>query len=427
MLTVATRIKNITFLILGSLAIAFVGYNYADLGRYVGFKDYYVVRVDLATAGGLTTNADVTYRGTSVGRVGELNLTGDGLLADLRIKKSAPKIPSNTAAVVANRSAIGEQYIDLRPATAGGPYLAAGSIIPRTSSTTPAPVTELLTSLNEFAASVPQESLRTVVSELGRAFNGQGPNLRSLLDNSHTLTRAANDAFPETEKLIVDGETVLRTQNQEAASLKKFGHNARLLARQLRESDPAFRELVSTAPGAAGEFAALVRDLDPSLSVLLANLLTTSDILHSRTDGLEHLLAKLPAAVSAARSMVNDKGRLNFGMVTTFFNPMPCTQGYGGTKYRNGLDTSSGPPLNTSAQCSMPASSGVNVRGSANAPHGSMPEPARPGSLLNTTTSTTTSTTTVGATGMPGALGLPALAPSSVTDMGGLLGLGGRP
>ena len=153
--TAATRIKNIVFLIVGLLAMGYVGLNYADLGGYVGYRDYYVVTADLAEAGGLAENADVTYRGTSVGRVGELRLTDAGVLADLKIEKSAPRVPANTRAVVANRSAIGEQYIDLRPVTASGPYLAAGSVIPRAAPATPAPVTDLLTSVNALAASVP--------------------------------------------------------------------------------------------------------------------------------------------------------------------------------------------------------------------------------------------------------------------------------
>ncbi len=95
-------------------------------------------------------------------------------------------------------------------------------------------------------------------------------------------------------------------------------------------------------------------------------------------------------------------------MALTFFSPLPCTRGYGGTTYRNGLDTSSGPPLNTAASCRMPASSGVDVRGSANAPHGGVPTPARPGRLARS---------------LPGALGLPSVPPAQAS-MRDLLGLG---
>jgi len=76
--------------------------------------------------------------------------------------------------------------------------------------------------------------------------------------------------------------------------------------------------------------------------------------------------------------VITPKGA-RFGVVLTFFNPLPCTAGYQGTKVRNGLDTSPGPPLNTSARCTSPASSGINVRGSAHAPS---PDPAGMAALL---------------------------------------------
>jgi phospholipid/cholesterol/gamma-HCH transport system substrate-binding protein len=412
MITLAIRIKVIAFVVLGACALGFVGIRYADLGTYVGYRDHYVVHVELGEAGGLLEHADVTYRGVSVGRVGPVRLTHDGVVAELRIEKSAPGIPADSTATVANRSAVGEQYIDLRPAAGGGPNLAAGSRIPRTATRTPAPVTDLLTSVGDLAASVPLDSLRTLVDELGTAFNGQSQNLQVLLDSGGAFIHEADRYAEPTARLIVDGETVMRTQNEEARALKAFGRDAGLLARRLRASDTDLRRLIAAAPGASEQFAGLIRDLDPSLGVLVANLLTTSDVLVTRVDGLEEMLVKLPRAVAAGSSVV-DGGRLNFGMVATFFQPLPCTKGYEGTSYRNGLDTSSGPPLNTAARCAMPASSGVGVRGAANAPRGGVPEPARPGSLMGN----------AAASSLPGALGLPALPSSQATDMSGLLGL----
>ncbi|MBC6461606.1 MCE family protein [Actinomadura sp. HBU206391] len=413
MLTLGTKLKNLAFLVLGVVVIAYIGSNYADLGRFFGMRGYYVVKLDLGETGGLYPGADVTYRGVSVGRVGALDLTADGVQARLHIDDSAPRIPTSVQAVVANLSAVGEQYVDLRPATGSGPFLADGALVPRHVTQTPPPVTQLLTSVDALAASVPLDSLRTVVDELGQAFQGQGPNLQVLLDTSGDLTRAASDAAPETTRLIVDGQTVLRTQTEMSEALVSFGRDARLLARRLRESDPDLRRLIETAPQAAQQVTGLLRDTDPSLSVMLANLLTTSDVALTRQNGLEELLVRLPAVAAAGSTAINSKGA-RFGMALTFFKPLPCTAGYRGTTYRNGLDLSPARPPNTSARCTLPPSSGVNVRGSANAPRGGgVPDPARPGSL---------GLTTMAGSSLPGALGLPALPPGP-GDMGGLLGL----
>jgi phospholipid/cholesterol/gamma-HCH transport system substrate-binding protein len=258
---------------------------------------------------------------------------------------------------------------------------------------------------------VPLDSLRTVVDELGKAFQGQGENLQTLLDNSDEFLRDANSAAPETNQLIFDGQTVLRTQREEGAALVSFARSARLLAGQLDASDTDLRRLITTAPVAATEISGLLRDLDPSLSVLLANLTTTSELTVTRQRGIQELLVRLPQVVAAGASVVDSKG-LNFGMALTFFSPLPCTTGYGGTTYRNGLDTSAGPPLNTAASCRMPASSGVDVRGSGNAPYGGgVPAPVRPGTSASAASAS-----------LPGALGLPSV-PAGPASMSDLLGL----
>ncbi|MBY8852911.1 MlaD family protein, partial [Saccharothrix sp. MB29] len=62
-----------------------------------------------------STGGEVTYRGVPVGRVGPIRLVDRRVEVELRITAGAPPIPADLEAVVANRSAVGEQYVDLRP------------------------------------------------------------------------------------------------------------------------------------------------------------------------------------------------------------------------------------------------------------------------------------------------------------------------
>jgi phospholipid/cholesterol/gamma-HCH transport system substrate-binding protein len=379
MLTTATRIKLATFALLSVLVVAYTGVHYAALGRYVGLSGYYVVRLDLAQAGGIFPNADVTYRGVSVGRVGAIRLTVTGVEADLNISDSAPPIPARLQAAVADLSAVGEQYVDLRPDTTSGPYLAAGSVIPQRDTQLPVPVTSLLTSVNTLAASLPLGTLRTLLNELATGFQGQGANLAAILDGNHALVQALSATAPQAISLINASAAVMATQIAESDALNSFAASARLLARQLRASDPDLRRLITAAPQAAAQVADLLASTNPGLAVLIANLLTTSEVTLTRGQALDELLSALPADIAAGSTVITNKGA-NFGMALTFFSPLPCTAGYGGTVYRNGLDTSPPPTLNTSAACTLPASSGVDVRGSAHAPSGGgVPSAAQPG------------------------------------------------
>ncbi|KJK58477.1 MlaD family protein [Saccharothrix sp. ST-888] len=422
MLTLATRLKNLAFLLIAVLVLGFIAVRYADLGRYAGLRGYYSVQVRLAQTGGLFEHANVTYRGVSVGRVGPIRLTPDGVEAELRISDSAPRIPARLQAVVADLSAVGEQYIDLRPSSDAGPYLENGSIVARQDTSTPAPVTNLLTSLDTLTTSVPLQSLRTVVDELGKTFAGQGANLQTLLDNSNSFLKAADQALPGNTVLINDGRTVLHTQADEADAIRSFADGASQLAAQLGKSDTDLRRVIANAPLAAGQVTALVKDLDPSLSVVLANLLTTSDLAVTRQHGIEELLVRLPQVAAAGATAVDDGGA-HVGMALTFFSPLPCTAGYGGTGYRNGLDTGTGPALNTAARCTSPPGTGIDVRGSANAPTGGVPTPARPGTAAAAGTAGTGGSDRTPAAALPGALALPALPGAAPNGLAGLLGL----
>jgi phospholipid/cholesterol/gamma-HCH transport system substrate-binding protein len=379
MLTRATRIRLAVFAVVAVLVIAYTGIHYADLGRFLGLRGYYVVRLELANGGGIYSDADVTYRGVSVGRVGAMQLTDSGIEVDLDISNSAPPIPARLQAAVADLSAVGEQYVDLRPQTSAGPYLHSGSVIPQRDTQLPIPVTSVLNSVNTLATSLPLSSLRQLTDELATGFGDQGSNVANIVQGNAALIRAADATLPQTTKLIKDSQEVIDTQVAESSELDSFSQNLMLLARQLDKSNASIRKLVIQGPQAAAQIADLLAETNPGLGDLIANLLTTSEVTLTRGAALDELLSALPAAVAVGSTAVTSKGA-TFGLALTFFNPLPCTAGYGGTVYLNGLDTSPDAPLNTGASCTESAKSGVDVRGSAHAPSGGgVPSAAQPG------------------------------------------------
>ncbi|QMU77734.1 MCE family protein [Streptacidiphilus sp. PB12-B1b] len=364
----AVLVKNVTFLALSAVVLGYLGADYADVGGAFGMPGYYVVRVDLAQTGGLFPNADVTYRGVSVGRVGAIRLTDDGVQAELHIDDSQHRIPRRLRAQVADLSVAGEEYLDLQPGTDRAPYLVGGDTIPQADTTTPAPVTTMLESVNQLTGSVPLQSLRTVVDQLGDAFTGQAQNLQALLDSSSQFTAAADRALPATTTLLVDGQAVLQTQADEGDAIRSFATSADQLAAQLDDSDTDLRRLIAAAPQAATQLDQLLQDVGPNLGVVLANLLTTADVAVDRQAGVQELLVSLPAVAAAGATAINGSGA-HMSMAVTFFDPLPCTAGYGGTTHHSGTDTTAG-AWNSAAGCTAPPSTGRDVRGSGNAPGG---------------------------------------------------------
>src|SRR5882757_1004468 len=189
------RIQVTLFVIMALLGVTYVSVHYVGLQRLVAHSGY-TVRLNLSDSGGIFTNAEVTYRGVTVGRVGGMRLTADGIQVDLNLTRS--HIPADLKAAVADRSAIGEQYVDLRPNADGGPYLKDGSVIDQHATILPPPVDQLLLSADQFAQSVPIKSLQTVVDELDDAFRDSGQKLQLLLDTSSEFFKSADQNFPQT-------------------------------------------------------------------------------------------------------------------------------------------------------------------------------------------------------------------------------------
>src|SRR5204863_6721945 len=75
----------------------------------------YTVSMDLASSGGLYPSANVTYRGTKVGKVESVDTDGRGGVQAVLSLESGTDIPSNLRAEVHSQSGLGEQYVALVP------------------------------------------------------------------------------------------------------------------------------------------------------------------------------------------------------------------------------------------------------------------------------------------------------------------------
>lgn len=376
MISRGVKIQLLAFLLITALGVSYTGVRYVGLGDAVLNLDYQV-SVELPRTAGLFENGEVTYRGVPVGRVDSIQLTEEGVRASLEIDRGT-LIPRDLTAVVAHRSAAGEQYLDLRPKQRSGPYLEDGSVIPRSAAEVPIKTETVLLNLDDLVQSVPEDDLVTVLDELDRAFSGTGPELERLVESSNALIEEADSALPETIDLINDGKTVLDTQRASQSSIRTFSERLRSLSEQVRDSDADLRRTLDAGGPAAAELEGALADIQPTLPILLNNLVTTGQIARVRLPGLRQVLVTYPLIVSAAYSVAPGDGTAHFGLVLNVNEPPPCTKGYEGTDKRYPQNTSD-IPANNEARCEEPAGSKIGVRGARNAPSPGMPDGASGG------------------------------------------------
>src|SRR3954470_24176466 len=236
MITSRTKKQLIAFAIITVLGVAFVGGRYAKLDRLF-YDSAYAVNAHFAQSGGIFTGAEVTYRGVTIGKVSKMKLTDSGVDVILSINKSEDTIPKDSLALVGNKSAVGEQYVELQPQTDKGPYLQEGSAIKTPDTETPVSTTEILTNLDNLVESVPQADLRTVVAESGAAFKDAGPSLGQIIDTSSSFIDAAEANFDTTTALIRDARTVLQTQVDKGSDIRAFTRDLALFSGTLAAND----------------------------------------------------------------------------------------------------------------------------------------------------------------------------------------------
>jgi len=361
------KVQLVVFAVMTALGLTYVGANYVGLFDRVTHAGY-TVTADFPQSGGVFPNAEVTYRGVTVGRVGQLALSRSGVKVPLKLHDGV-HVPSDVRAVVANRSAIGEPYVDLRPRHASGPYLSAGDHIARADTRTPLSTNTLLLNLDHLVNSVDKKSLATVVGELGTAFRGTGSDLSRLVDAGNKLTASATANLPQTVRLLDDGKVVLDTQRDSAGDIESFSHDLAALTHTLRTSDPDLRAVLDNGVRSSSEVTDLLRTSSPALSVLVANLLTVQELQAARLPALRQILVTYPAVVAGGYTVVPGDGTAHFGLALNANNPPACTKGYGSTQRRTPSETGDR-RANTAVHCAEPRGSATSVRGAQNAPHG---------------------------------------------------------
>ncbi len=359
MLTFMTKSKVVVFVVIALVTTTFLAVHYVGLDRYFGG---YRVTVDMPEAGGLFKNSEVTYRGVPIGRVESLEASREGAHAVLRIARSAPTMPAEVEARVVNRSAIGEQYLDLRGGSTDGKTLGEGAHLTLTGADLPPSIDGLLRSSRDFVASVPSDALNTVIDEGYEFTRGNGTHLAQLLRTSTDFARTADRNFLVTVSLIDNSGKVLETQEKAASSFQSFSKSLNQLAHSFKEQDADWRRLLEQTPESARQLDRLFSTVGQPLGQLMSNLISTAEVFGTNAAGVKETMIRLPEGISIVYAVMTSKG-MQSGVQLSFFNPLPCVQGYESTQMREGTDTSPGKPFNHKAGCTMPRSTGVNVRG----------------------------------------------------------------
>ena len=340
MITRLTKIQLMIFAIVTVLGGAFVGGRYANLDRLVVDRSF-PVTADFRDSGGIFAGAEVTYRGIAVGKVGKLVFTESGVRATLDIENDAPKISDDATATVANKSAVGEQFIDLQPQSNSAPYLKGGSNIPLSRTVVPIDTTKFLLDTNAFVRSIDTEAMSTLVNELGLAFAGDGRDLSTIIDAQMSFIQTADDNFEVTRSLIRGSSSVLQTFLDKRGQFSSFTNDLALLTDTLVRSDKDIRRLFDEGSSSARLVKDVFKENNRNLQSFFNDFNTFTESVDEFHKGIEVISILFPYLVH--------------GSFTATSRPNPATLG---RPDRPDLRPSPRcPPITTKVRCTRPACS----------------------------------------------------------------------
>jgi phospholipid/cholesterol/gamma-HCH transport system substrate-binding protein len=371
---IKTQVTVFAVVAIVAITTLFLGYLHVQ-NTYLGIGRY-TVTVHLTEAGGLYEGGNVTYRGVTVGRVQDVRLTKTGAEAVLRMNSNFDIPATALTADVHSVSAIGEQYVALTPHSLTGPNLKDGDVIPADRTHVPPGINSLLAATNRGLNAIPRDNLKTVVDEGYVAVGGLGPELSRLLKGTTNLAIDARKNLDSLTTLIDESKPVLDSQIESSNSVQAWAANLASITKQLQTNDASVQGVIQKGGPAADETRQLFDRLQPTLPIVLANLVSVGKVGVTYRDDLEQILVLLPVETAAGQAellpQVNTKqsyNGLNLSFNLNLNLPPACLTGYlPATQMRSPTFEDHPDRPKDDLYCRIPQDAALNARGARNYP-----------------------------------------------------------
>lgn len=372
------KIQLALFVVVSLIALSLMTLHFMKLPAMLFGVGQYTVTVQLPKTGGLYEGGNVTYRGSEVGRVQSVQLTQTGVQAVLALK-SGIDIPSDLTAEVHSQSAIGEQYVALMPHGPGQP-LREGDVIAEADTTVPPDINGLLSAANDGLKAIPNDNLKTVIDESYTAVGGLGPQLSKIVQGTSDLAIDARKNLDPLLALIDKAQPVLNSQTNTSEAIQTWAAHSATITGELHDHDAAVAGVLQRGGPAAAEARQLLDRLQPTLPVLMANLVSIGQVALTYHDSLEEILVLFPQLISAEQAglvaNLNTKQAYKGQYLSFNLNvnlPPVCSTGFFPAQQQRVATYQDAPDRPENLYCRTPQDGAFNVRGAKNLPCETVP------------------------------------------------------
>jgi len=191
--------------------------------------------------------------------------------------KSGIHIPRDLKAEVHSQSAVGESYVELRPRNGTSPPLKDGDVNSADRHLVP-PDINCCQCRHTALQAIPHDNLKTVIDESYTAVGGLGPRTLPHRQGGSNLSIDARKNLDPLIALIDNWQPVANSQIQTSDAIAAWASHLATVTTELQTHDKAVAAVIDHGGSGLAETRQLLERLQPTLPVLLANLVSVSQV-----------------------------------------------------------------------------------------------------------------------------------------------------
>lgn len=183
-----------------------------------------IIEVEFAEAGGLKGGDAVMISGAEIGKVREVSLEGDKVIADVVVTNERVQIGDRTRAKIITITLLGRAAVELQPQGSGS--LGRGDTIPVDRTDAPFNINNTLDQLTTTTGAIDKDQLASALAETSTTLEGTEDDIGPALEGITKLTSAVERNDDELLSLLNRAgrvSDVLASRNQQIETLLGSG------------------------------------------------------------------------------------------------------------------------------------------------------------------------------------------------------------
>ncbi|MGH3519913.1 MAG: MCE family protein [Haloechinothrix sp.] len=259
---------------------------------------------------GLKKGSDVRIAGVRVGRVNDIELTGEHATVTFEVVDEQ-RVPADAEAAIRYADLLGARFVALRPGGNSPETLAEGATIPLERTRPAVDLTELFNGFQPVFSTLQPSEVNQLAGELVAVFDGQGGTLNSLLAHVARLT----ENFAAQDEVI--GEVLTNLRGVTDFALKHQPDFRRLidslagLASGMAKSRGQLGDAIDASSELARSLSGLMTDVRPALERDMRALNGIAGTLVDEKDQFAVVLRGMPDTLSALNRALEYAAWLN--------------------------------------------------------------------------------------------------------------------